>query len=118
MRKIYISSLFLLSFAFSFAQFNLGNLKDKIDNSGATNALKNHGKDKLRESLDNSRKEFDESNFNYAISFIDNSGTFENSEKGSSIGNTISNGKKFYQGNDISNEDKAYTNNRNGELFM
>ncbi|HWY13154.1 MAG TPA: CHAT domain-containing tetratricopeptide repeat protein [Bacteroidia bacterium] len=118
MRKIYIAALFLLNFAFSFAQFNLGNLKDKIDNNSATNALKNHGKDKLRESLDNSRKEFDESNFNYAISFIDNSGTFENSEKGSSIGNTISNGKKFYQGNDISNEDKAYTNNRNGELFM
>ena len=120
MRKIYIAALFSLSFAFSFAQFNLGNLKDKVNSHGndVTDRLKSHGKDKLRESMDNSRKQFDESNFNYAISFIDNSGTFENSEKGSSIGSTISNGKKFYEGNDISNADKAYANNHNGELFM
>lgn len=120
MKKFYAVALFLLSSVFAFAQFNLGNLKDKVNNAGgdAAQKLKDRAKSQLSESLDKSRKEFDESNFNYAISFIDNSGTFENDEKGSSVGNSIANAKKLSEGNDISAEDKAYANNRNGELFM
>ncbi len=104
----------------SFAQFNLGGLKDKLNSQNNTIAqeLKDRSKNKLHESLDKSRKDFDESNFNYAISFIDNSGTFENKEKGSAVGNSINNAKSFYDGNDISAEDKAYASNHNGEMFM
>jgi CHAT domain-containing protein len=114
-------TIFFLLISFScVAQFNLGGLKDKLNdkNNQVAQELKDRSKNKLHESLDKSRKEFDESNFNYAISFIDNSGTFENQEKGSNVGNTISNAKSYYDGNDVSAEDKAYASNRNGELFM
>lgn len=121
MKKKLLSLGFVLTFSICLAQINLGGLKDKLkektDNAIA-DKLKNQAKNQLNESLDKSRKEFDESNFNYAISFIDNSGTFENSEKGSSVGKTISGAKSFYEGNDISLEDKAYANNHNGEMFM
>ena len=121
MKQFTILCGLIFSFSLCFAQINLGGLRDKIkdktDNAIA-DKFKNQGKSQLSESMDKSRKEFDESNFNYAISFIDNSGTFENTEKGSSIGKTILNAKTFYDGNDISAEDKAYSNNHNGEMFM
>jgi CHAT domain-containing protein len=121
MKKIILLTVLFFDFCFTNAQINIGGLKDKLkektDNAVA-DKFKSQGKSQLAESMDKSRKEFDESNFNYAISFIDNSGTFENSEKGSSIGKTISNAKTFYNGNDISAEDKAYANNHNGEMFM
>jgi CHAT domain-containing protein len=118
-RSVLVMSLACVA-SIGISQINLGGLKDKIkEKSGdAANKLKEHSKDKLTESLDNSKKDFDESNFNYAISFIDNSGTFENQEKGSNVGSTISNAKKYYDGNDVPLEDKAYAHNRNGELFM
>ncbi|MGZ3882723.1 MAG: CHAT domain-containing protein [Bacteroidia bacterium] len=116
--QLLIVSLLLSSLAYS--QFNLGSLKDKLkeNNDNALNELKNRGKNKAQESLDKAKKDFDASNFNYAISFIDNSGTFENAEKGTSVGNTVNNAKSFYNGNDISDEDKAYAHNHSGELFL
>lgn len=121
MRRKLFSAGLVFGFGVCLAQINIGGLKDKLkektDNAVA-DKLKSHAKNQLNESLDKSRKEFDESNFNYAISFIDNSGTFENAEKGSSVGKTISSAKSFYEGNDISAEDKAYANNHNGEMFM
>ncbi len=121
MKKFTLLFSLLCSGTIIVAQINLGGLKDKLkdktDNAVA-DKFKNKAKSQLSESLDKSRKEFDESNFNYAISFIDNSGTFENDEKGSSVGNSISSAKKFSEGNDISAEDKAYMNNHNGEMFM
>ncbi len=121
MKKITIIVGLTFAFGVCFAQINLGGLKDKLkdktDNAVA-DKLKSKAKSQLNESLDKSRKDFDESNFNYAISFIDNSGTFENDEKGSSVGNSISNARKFSEGSDVSAEDKAYMNNHNGELFM
>src|SRR4051812_24198485 len=99
MKKIIFLNGLLLSLGICSAQINIGGLKDKIkektDNAVA-DKFKNQGKSQLQESMDKSRKEFDESNFNYAISFIDNSGTLENSEKGSSVGKTIANAKTFY----------------------
>lgn len=121
MKKITFLFSLLCVGTITFAQINIGGLKDKLKDK-ADNAVadkfKNKAKSQLTESLDKSRKEFDESNFNYAISFIDNSGTFENDEKGSSVGNSVSNARKFSEGNDVSAEDKAYMNNHNGELFM
>jgi CHAT domain-containing protein len=120
MKKLLFVPLFIFSVLFSFSQFDAGSLKNKLKEKSieAKDKLKGDAKDKLASSLDNSRKEFDESNFNYAISFIDNSGTFENQEKGSNVGQTISNAKKYYEGSDVPPEDKAYAHNRNGELFM
>ncbi len=112
MKKCFIF-LIVFSSTISFAQFNLGSFGNQ-----ALSELKSTATNKLKESLDKSRKDFDESNFNYAISFIDNSGTFENAEKGSRIGTVVDNAQKYYGGNDISKEDRAYAQNRNGELFL
>lgn len=120
MLKKFITPAFIFLSLSAFPQFNLGSIRDKVkeSNDNALNELKNRGKNKTQESLDKAKKDFDASNFNYAISFIDNSGTFENQEKGSSVGTTISNAKSFYNGNDISDEDKAYAHNHSGELLM
>lgn len=120
MKRTAFVTAIICSVLFSYAQIDMGGLKNKLKEKGeeAKDKLKNNAKDKLNSSLDNSRKEFDESNFNYAICFIDNSGTFENQEKGSNIGQTISNARKYYEGSDVPPEDKAYAHNRNGELFM
>lgn len=113
MKKYFIYTICFFSVSILSAQFNLGSLRDQ-----AISDLKNVGKNKFKETLDKSKKEFDESNFNYAISFIDNSGTFENDEKGSRIGSTINNLNQYHSGSDISKQDRAYAQNRNGELFM
>jgi tetratricopeptide (TPR) repeat protein len=115
-----ISFIILLHSVPVFSQFGLDHIKNKLKEKGdeVVEEAKNRGKNKFQESLDNARKDFDESNFNYAISFIDNSGTFENKEKGSTIGNTVANAKSLYEGNDISDEDKAYAHNHSGELLL
>jgi CHAT domain-containing protein len=120
MKKILLVPILAFSATLAFSQFDAGSLKNKLKEKSieAKDKLKGDAKDKLASSLDKSRQEFDESNFNYAISFIDNSGTFENQEKGSTVGQSISNAKKYYEGNDVPPEDKAYAHNRNGELFM
>ncbi len=96
------------------------NVVNKVDNApqNLENKAKNEARNRMYSSLDNARKEFDASNFNYAISFIDNSGTFEADEKGNRIGGTVKNGQNFANDNTKSFEERAYTNNRNGELLM
>lgn len=109
----------LLSFMVlkSTAQINIGGfIKDK------TNEAKDKAKSKVREktteSWEKKRREYDESNFNYAISFLDNSGLFEADEKGNAFTNTALNSLKFVNHEEKSIEDRAYTNLKNGELLM
>lgn len=93
-----------------------GFLKDKANDSKGK--LKEKGREKATESLDKQRKEYDESNFNYAISFLDNSGTFEADEKGNAFSSTLLNTAKLANDESKSVEDRAYTNLKNGELLM
>jgi CHAT domain-containing protein len=79
--------------------------------------IKNKAKDKVNEKLDKKQKEFDESNFNYAILFLDNSGEFEADEKGLSISNSITNSSKLLNKSEKTVEERAYTSLRNGELL-
>lgn len=118
-RLIYLIPLLLFMLSFQ-AQIGVDFIKDKVkkDKNDLKNAVKNKTKNGIYESLDKSRKEFDESNFNYAISFIDNSGTFENDEKGNRIGNSLMNAQKFASNDTKDMEERGYTQNRNGELFM
>lgn len=87
MRKIhYLVGLIIFNGAL-FAQINVGGLlKDK------SNEVKEKAKEKARgkatESLEKQQKEYDESNFNYAICFLDNNGNFEAAEKGIAHCNT------------------------------
>jgi CHAT domain-containing protein len=99
------------------SQINVGGfIKDKANET--RDKAKEKAREKATESLEKQRKEYDESNFNYAISFLDNSGTFEASEKGSSFSSNLLNTAKFANNEEKSIEDRAYTNLKNGELLM
>lgn len=100
----------------AYSQSMGGFLKEKANDSKGK--LKEKGREKATESLDKQRKEYDESNFNYAISFLDNSGTFEADEKGNAFSSTLLNTAKLANDETKSVEDRAYTNLKNGELLM
>lgn len=116
MRKS-LASLFIIWLSCGSAQVDFGGfvknkaleLKDKAKEKATTKSL---------EALDKKRKEYDESNFNYAICFIDNSGLFETSERGSGFANDFLNGFKLIKKEEKTAEERAYTNLRNGELLM
>lgn len=118
MQKVSVTFIVLLLAQFpAVSQMNLGNfVKDKA------NELKDKAKDKAREkateTLEKQRKEYDESNFNYAISFLDNSGTFEADAKGNAFSGSILSGTKLLNHQEKTVEERAYTNLQNGELFM
>ena len=92
----------------STAQLDLNSLKDKA---------KQKVNDKIDDKLDKKQKEFDESNFNYAILFLDNSASFEADEKGLGLSSNIKNTGKLVQKEEKNIEERAYTNLRNGELL-
>lgn len=117
MRKIhYLFSLIITCSTLS-AQVNVGGfLKDKSNE--AKDKAKEKARDKATESLEKQQKEYDESNFNYAICFLDNSGNFEAAEKGNAHSSTILNTIKLANNEEKSIEDRAYTNLKNGELLM
>src|SRR3954468_22080703 len=108
--------LVLLSFI-NYSQVNVGGfLKEKAGES--KDKLKGKAREKANENLEKHRKEYDESNFNYAISFLDNSGTFEADEKGNAFSSTILNTNNLIKNEEKTTEERAYTNLKNGELFM
>ncbi|MCE3259463.1 MAG: hypothetical protein K0S12_1104 [Bacteroidetes bacterium] len=101
----------------STAQIRLGDfVKDKADQ--AKDKAKAKVRENTTESWEKKREEYDESNFNYAISFLDNSGVFEADEKGNSFTSTALNSLKFANSEEKSLEDRAYTNLKNGEILM
>lgn len=80
--------------------------------------------EKLREAgnfskkADQKKQEFDESNFNYAISFLDNSGLFEAEEKGNAFTTALINSAGIGSADATSDESLAYNNLRQGEALM
>jgi len=89
---------------------------------GVGDLLKEKAKSKLKEKaiegFDNYKEEYDASNFNYSICFLDNSGLFENSAKGSAFSLVLLNNSKFAAKEAKSTEDEAYANLARGELLM
>lgn len=117
MQKLFTITLLLFCWLGLGSQVNVGGfLKDKANES--KDKLKEKGREKATESLEKQRKEYDESNFNYAISFLDNSGTFEAEEKGNAFSSTLLNTAKVANDEEKSVEDRAYTSLKNGEIFM
>ncbi|MCE3228929.1 MAG: hypothetical protein K0S32_3480 [Bacteroidetes bacterium] len=101
----------------AFGQIRLGDfVKDKAND--AKDKAKSKVREKTTESWEKKREEYDESNFNYAISFLDNSGVFEADEKGNSFTSTALSSIKFANNEGKSLEDRAYTNLKNGEILM
>ncbi len=113
----WLTLLFLTVFYSLPAQINLG---DYVKNKAldAKDKAKDFAHDKLVDKLEKQRQQFDESNFNYAICFTENSGAFESEEKGSAIGQLALNADQAIQKESKSVEQRAYTNLRNGELMM
>jgi len=99
------------------AQVNLGDfMKNKA--LEAKDKAKDYAHDKLTDKLEKQRQQFDESNFNYAICFTENSGAFESQEKGNAVSHVLLNADQAIQKESKSIEQRAYTNLRNGELMM
>ncbi len=99
------------------AQINLGDrLKDKANQ--AKEKTKQAVREKTTEQWEKKSQEYDASNFNYAISFLDNTGLFESSEKGNIFSSMLLNSAKVASGEGKSVEDRAYTNLKNGEILM
>jgi CHAT domain-containing protein len=67
---------------------------------------------------DKKKQDYDESNFNYAISFLDNSGLFENDEKGNKFSSSFYGALSYATNDDKTADEKAYTHLKNGELLM
>jgi CHAT domain-containing protein len=111
--KIFIGFLLLLFGYKATSQINVGGfMKDK-----ATQA-KNKVKEKTTESWEKNQKDYDASNFNYAISFLDNSGVFEADEKGGTFRSNLRGALKFLNSEEKTIEERAYTNLKNGEILM
>ncbi|MFL5765077.1 MAG: CHAT domain-containing protein [Bacteroidia bacterium] len=94
----------------------------QIDLKGSLNRVKQDALQKAKEAgenkMDESRKEFDESNFNYAISFSDNAGLFETKEKSDRLKNTMIEGYKIGSNKEESDltVDRAKNFNNSGEV--
>jgi CHAT domain-containing protein len=115
--KYFLPLSFLVGCSMAHAQLDLGGfMKDKANE--AKEKTKKAVREKTTENWEKKRQEYDESNFNYAISFLDNTGLFEASEKGNSFSSTLLSGAKFANNEEKSVEDRAYTNLKNGEILM
>lgn len=115
--KHFTAILFSFLFLQEYSQPDLnGVLKDKAN--VAKDKAKEKAREKAMQGIEKHKKEYDESNFNYAICFLDNSGLFEADEKGSSFNSLLLSGAKFANNEEKSVEDRAYTNLKNGELLM
>lgn len=111
------TALFICLISISFSQVNIGGfMKDKMND--AKDKAKSKVRERTTEHWEKKRAEYDESNFNYAISFLDNSGLFESDEKGNSFTSTALNTAKLINNEEKSLEDRAYTNLKNGEILM
>ncbi len=100
-----VSCIFLILVCSAISQNKMDGFFNK-----ANRALKTKTSDKYEKK----QKDYDESNFNYAISFLDNSGLFEADEKGNAFSSSLASNSKFVK----TIEDRAYTNLKNGELLM
>ena len=90
----------------AFSQIGIGGfIKDKI-------------KEKTNETFDKKQKLYDESNFNYAILFLDNSSSFEAEENGSTFSSTLFNASKLITHEEKTVQERAYTNLKNGEMLF
>lgn len=118
MLKTYLSGfLFFFSLSYCFSQLDVGGMmKDKANE--AKEKAREKAREKAMQNFEKQKKDYDESNFNYAICFLDNSGVFEADEKGSSFNSLLLSGAKFANKEEKTLEDRAYTNLKNGELLF
>jgi tetratricopeptide (TPR) repeat protein len=114
-----VFTLILFSFTAN-SQISIGNMKDKLKTKATdkVTSIKNKTTEGIDKKLEKSKSEFDASNFNYAISFSDNSGLFETDEKGNRAGSSLKNTKDFLLEKEITSYDRGYGYNSKGEIFF
>ncbi len=83
-----------------------------------TDKLKEKTREKTTDVWEKQQNEYDASNFNYAISFLDNSGLFEADEKGGTFTSNLLSATKIAKAGEVTKEERAYTNLKNGEILM
>ena len=110
--RYFYSLVFVCSISTLFSQAFLDRLQQKVDDA-SQKAL-----DKQKDKFQQQQKEYDESNFNYSICFLDNSGLFEADEKGSTFSSVMLSGTKLANQEFKNYEDRAYTQLKNGEYLM
>ncbi|MBA2610899.1 MAG: CHAT domain-containing protein [Bacteroidetes bacterium] len=115
MKKNVFISLMIIAGLNGFSQLG-GFLKDKANE--AKDKAKSKAREKTTESWEKKQQEYDASNFNYAISFLDNSGVFEANEKGGEFSSNLLSAAKFANKEEKTVEERAYTNLKNGEILM
>lgn len=99
------------------AQSKLEEKKNEAKNAVSKENLKNKAKDIISQRLEKAREEYDASNFNYAISFSDNAGLFEATEKSERNRIILVETAKAIDQSEESAEEKAYNYNSTGELL-
>ncbi len=109
-RHFIISGLIILKLT-AVSQTKLESWWDK-KMEGAKNKIKRGTSDKWEKN----RQAYDESNFNYSISFLDNSGLFETDEKGNALVTSMS--SRFSGDLSKTTEQEAYGFLKNGEMFF
>ncbi|MBA3679787.1 MAG: CHAT domain-containing protein [Bacteroidetes bacterium] len=114
-KNIYVAVLSIVFSLSGFAQLG-GFMKDKANQ--AKDKAKAKVREKTTESWEKHQNEYDASNFNYAISFLDNSGVFEADEKGGAFNSNLTSAAKFANNEEKTIEERAYTNLKNGEILM
>ncbi len=115
-KKTFIGVIITVLFSLNGLSQLGGFMKDRANE--LKDKAKQKTKDQMTQGWEKHQKEYDASNFNYAISFLDNSGLFEADEKGNSFSSTLLSGAKLATHEEKSIEDRAYTNLKNGEILM
>lgn len=112
MRTSFILLFFIISFTL-FSQTEKKNIfKEKADK------LRELANQDFGKKMDQKKEEFDESNYNYAISFIDNSALFEADEKGNSLTTSLINNASLGNNYTGTDESMAYNSLKNGEALL
>jgi len=106
--------VFLLGTVYdAFSQTKLESFWDK-----KVDAAKSKIKRNTTDVWDKKREAYDESNFNYAISYLDNSGLFETDEKGNRMTSGFASAVSYANNDSKTEEEQAYQSLKNGEMMM
>lgn len=107
----------LLNKAKEKAKSKLDEKANEAKDAVSKESLKNKAKGFISQRLDKAKEEYDASNFNYAISFSDNAGLFETTEKSDRNRVMLVETAKSIDQSEETAAEKAYNYNSTGELL-
>lgn len=114
MSKYYFFLSFLLLPTFSFSQINLG--KEVLESAAGKDNLAKL-RSALLEKMADTRKEYDEASFNYAVALSDNAGLYEDEERFKRSQKVLFEALKMASGTKNSPKEDASNMNETGEML-